>query len=212
MQWGGRRSKAKAEHIADDLLMNCEEQWKEANDLHEDTLDLYLLDCFEQDFNLEFEDDSGVTEVSLILQDLYRKCAYGELKEAEELLASLEKHPAMQKNSVVVGGEGDSDEEGSDEDGSEEEGAGKAGGAAAAGAGGDAAAAGGRGPRQVVDDEGWVTTVPRGKKGGAAAAAPAPAPAAPTPAAAAAAAEGSKEEKKEEAVAKLAEDTSKLGI
>ena len=43
-EWGGRSSRAKYEHILADLLLNCEEQWREGNDLHLDTLDVYLLE------------------------------------------------------------------------------------------------------------------------------------------------------------------------
>ena len=43
-QWGGRRSRSKFEHIVEDLRNNCHEQWKEAHDLHIDTLDVYLIE------------------------------------------------------------------------------------------------------------------------------------------------------------------------
>lgn len=44
MQWGGRSSRSKFEHIVDDLVTNCEDQWREGNDLHLDTLDVYLIE------------------------------------------------------------------------------------------------------------------------------------------------------------------------
>jgi hypothetical protein len=36
-----------------------------------------------------------VTEVSLIIQSLYRRCASGDLGKAREIIASLEKMPSM---------------------------------------------------------------------------------------------------------------------
>ena len=62
-EWGGKGSKAKFDRIVADLLMNCEEQWRDGNDLHVDTLDVYLLECLEADFNVDFEDDTVVTQV-----------------------------------------------------------------------------------------------------------------------------------------------------
>lgn len=62
-EWGGKGSKAKFDRIVDDLLMNCEEQWRDGHDLHVDTLDVYLLECLEADFNIDFEDDTVVTQV-----------------------------------------------------------------------------------------------------------------------------------------------------
>jgi len=43
-EWGGKGSRAKFDRIVDDLLMNCEEQWRDGHDLHIDTLDVYLLE------------------------------------------------------------------------------------------------------------------------------------------------------------------------
>ena len=44
VQWGGRKSRDKYEHILEDLYMNAQEQWREGNDLHVDTLDVYLIE------------------------------------------------------------------------------------------------------------------------------------------------------------------------
>lgn len=62
-EWAGHGSRAKLDHIISDLVSNCEEQWRARHDLHVDTLDVYLLECL-GDFNIEFEDDTGVTVVS----------------------------------------------------------------------------------------------------------------------------------------------------
>lgn len=43
-EWGGHASRAKFDHIVDDLLLNCEDQWREGHDLHLDTLDEYLVE------------------------------------------------------------------------------------------------------------------------------------------------------------------------
>lgn len=44
LQWGGRSSRHKYEHMVDDLLLNVHEQWVAGHDLHEDTLDVYFLE------------------------------------------------------------------------------------------------------------------------------------------------------------------------
>ncbi len=67
-EWGGRGSRRKLDHILSDLLTNCDDQWKARNDLHVDTLDVYLLECLENDFGVEFENDEEVTVVSRLLQ------------------------------------------------------------------------------------------------------------------------------------------------
>ena len=43
-EWGGHSSKSKFENIVNDLIKNCEEQWRDGNDLHIDTLDVYLIE------------------------------------------------------------------------------------------------------------------------------------------------------------------------
>ena len=43
-EWGGHGSKSKFDHIVEDLVLNCEDQWREGNDLHLDTLDVYLIE------------------------------------------------------------------------------------------------------------------------------------------------------------------------
>ena len=68
-QWGGVRSGDKFSRVLDDLLANLDEQWREGNDVHEDTLDVYFIECLEESFNVEFDEDSDdgwVTEVSLV--------------------------------------------------------------------------------------------------------------------------------------------------
>ena len=44
VQWGGRRSRQKFDHIVADLVKNAREQWSEGNDLHIDTLDVYFME------------------------------------------------------------------------------------------------------------------------------------------------------------------------
>ena len=114
-RWGGVKSQAKYNLMVDDLMMNLDEQWREGNDVHEDTLDVYLLECLDSYFNVDFEggDDSVVTEVSLIIQDLYRKCAAGELAQARAVIASLEAMPSMRKGGGGGGGGGGGDGGGS---------------------------------------------------------------------------------------------------
>ena len=58
----------------------------------------FVSQCLESDFNIEFEDDEEVTLISQLIQDAYRKCADGDMKGLGDLLASLDKHPAMQKS------------------------------------------------------------------------------------------------------------------
>jgi hypothetical protein len=124
-----------------DLFLNCREQWDAGHDLHLDTLDEYFVDCLTQDFNMDFEDDRVVTEASAVVQELYRKCAAGELDEARKVLAAASLSPGL--NGVTGGGAGSSD----DEDGED---------------GGDGAGASEpRLPRRekVVDEDGWETVV-----------------------------------------------------
>jgi hypothetical protein len=47
-EWGGHASRAKFDHIVSDLLLNCEDQWREGHDLHLDTLDEYLVEVRER--------------------------------------------------------------------------------------------------------------------------------------------------------------------
>ncbi len=141
MQWGGPSSRSKLDHIMSDLFLNCREQWDAGHDLHLDTLDEYFVDCLTQDFNMDFEDDRVVTEASAVVQELYRKCAAGELDEARKVLAAASLSPGL--NGVTGGGAGSSD----DEDGED---------------GGDGAGASEpRLPRRekVVDEDGWETVV-----------------------------------------------------
>ena len=92
-QWGGSRSREKFDKIVDDLLMNCKEQWDLSNDLHVDTLDVYLIECLESDFNINFDEETDsdrvVTVCSLAIQDLYRKCASFNFEEARTLIDGL---------------------------------------------------------------------------------------------------------------------------
>lgn len=138
LQWAGPATRSKYEHIIDDLMLNCNEQWSEGNDLHIDTLDVYLLECLEADFNVEFEDDAVVTEVSAVIQELYRQCMAGQLGKARELIASLDTHRVLGNNAV-------------------------SGGTGGAGAGEGGAASKPRKER-VVDEDGWETVVTH-KKG-----------------------------------------------
>lgn len=45
VQWGGRSSRSKYEHMVEDLLLNVHEQWLAGHDLHEDTLDVFFLEA-----------------------------------------------------------------------------------------------------------------------------------------------------------------------
>lgn len=106
----------------------------------------------EADFQIEFEDDSEVTEVSKFIQDVYRRCAAGDLDGAREVVIHLDRHPAMRP---LAGGGGECGDSGSDdEDGEEGEG-----GAGVAGSG-----ASSNKPKHVVDEDGWETIV-KPKKG-----------------------------------------------
>jgi hypothetical protein len=110
------------------------------------------MQCIEADFNIDFEDDTVVTTISTMIQDLYRKCAAGDLVAARELLVSLEKHPSMQKmQHTNEDDSGDSE----DEEGDTE---------SAAGGAGVTSGEKSRGPKRIVDEEGWETIVPT-KKG-----------------------------------------------
>jgi len=151
------------------------------------------LQCLDSDFNVDFEDDEVVTEASLLIQDLYRKCALGDSEGVAALLGGLDTHAITKKTTVDrPGAAGSDDEEEGDEDGSEDddEGSGDEGeGRPAAGAGGSGSAAASA-PKRVVDEEGWET-IPAPKKGRGKAAAPAGAAAADASAAAPAAAPSS---------------------
>lgn len=174
-RWGGLKSKDKYNHMVDDLMLNLSEQWKDGNDVHEDTLDVYFLECLEAYFNVDFEggDDSIVTEVSLIIQDLYRKCAAGHLAKARDVIASLDAMPSMRKGGVratgggVGEGGGEEDEEDDeDEDEFDEEVEGgdmlEEGGKGGGGGGSGGGSSNRRGT--AVDEDGWETVLP--KKGG----------------------------------------------
>lgn len=156
-EWGGPASKDKAVRITSDLLMNIVEQWRDGNDLHEDTLDDYFITCLESDFNVDFEDDTCITQVSLVIQDFYRKCADGDLSAARDLIASLDSHAQLSGKTLPHAEEEEEGDEGVEEESDEETPA-------------AAAASSARGPRHVVDEDGWETVVPVSKrKGGAAA-------------------------------------------
>jgi hypothetical protein len=168
--------------MIDDLMRNLDEQWRDGADVHEDTLDDYLISCMESYFNVDFDvgGDDVVTEVSLIIQDLYRRCAAGELGKAREIMSKLDQMPSMRARAAAVapGAEEDSDgDDGSMEDDGEGDGGQASGGASAAGGGGGAKAAGGRPGARVVDADGWEVVPSKGRRaggGGAGGAASAP--------------------------------------
>ena len=114
-----------------------------------------------------------MTEVSLLIQDFYRKCADGDTRAARALLDGLDSHSAMQSQKR---GEDDEDD---DEEDSDDDGEGGVEAVAGAGAGASSAAP----PRRVVDEDGWETIVAKPPKKGAAkpAAAAASIPAAAAP-------------------------------
>jgi hypothetical protein len=160
-QWGGAASMDHYKHMIDDLMMNLDEQWRDRKDVHEDSLDVYFIECLEQYFNVDFEngDDSFVTEVSLIIQDLYRKCAAGELQGAKDILSSLDKVPSMRAGGVQRDASSGSESNG------EEEGA-AAGAAERAAAGSAVREDEGVGRRAlVVDSDGWATVPVKSRKG-----------------------------------------------
>lgn len=118
-----------------------------------------LLLLLQSDFNVDFEDDTGVTALSLLIQDLYRKCAGGQLEDAHALLAGLDKRPDFNPDaSRRKAGDDSSDDEDDDEEGEGE------GGAAGAGAGAGAGSGASRRAR-VVDEDGWETVPSRGRGG-----------------------------------------------
>jgi hypothetical protein len=154
-QWGGPKSREKLDHIVDDLLMNLKDQWDAGNDVHTDSVDVYLLECLEQDFGIDFEDDSVVTEVSVLVQDVYRKCVAGQLGEAEALMDALEARARAAERS---GGRRTAGSDDDDDDEDDEDGSGNEDGGAGTGVG---AGSSGAPPRRerVVDEEGWETVV-----------------------------------------------------
>jgi hypothetical protein len=154
-EWGGRGSKAKLDHIISDLVLNSEEQWRHRHDLHVDTLDVYLLECLEGDFGVEFENDEEVTAVSELIQKLYRECAEGELDAARSWLRALAK-PEASRSKRVTGAAGDDEDSCSE---SEEDGVCSS---PAPLAGGSVAPSR---PKHVVDEDGWETVVAPRKKG-----------------------------------------------
>lgn len=95
-------------------------------------------------------------QVSTLIAGLYNRCALGLLDEARSLLHSVITAAAAKAASKARTNDSSDDD---DEDGSGEEGE--------EGAGGDGSGAGGsgRGPRRVVDEDGWETIVPKGGKG-----------------------------------------------
>ena len=174
-RWGGARSQSRYELLVDDLMTNLDEQWREGNDVHEDTLDVYLLECLTSYFNVDFEggDDSVVTEVSLVIQELYRKCASGDLSKAKELVASPDTF-ALRQGAVRAATASDDEEE--DEEGEEEEegeeamvggGGGSSSSSSSAAVGGGGGGGGGGGSKREVDEDGWETVgTKKGGKGG----------------------------------------------
>ena len=167
-QWGGPRSRDKFDRIVDDLVMNCREQWDLSNDLHVDTLDVYLIECLESDFGVDFdeetESDRIVTICSLAIQDLYRKCASFNFEEARTLLdglaAAARRRQGLAPRPRV---DSSSDDEDDDDEGGgmvETHGAGDE--SRRSGGGG-----GGGGGGRVVDSDGWETVpVRKGGRGG----------------------------------------------
>jgi len=167
-QWGGSRSRDKFDRIVDDLVMNCREQWDLSNDLHVDTLDVFLIECLETDFGVDFdeetESDRIITICSLAIQDLYRKCASFNFEEARTLLDGL---AAVARRRQGLAPRPRVDSSSDDEDDDEEDG-----GMVETREAGDesrrSGAAGGGGGR-VVDSDGWETVpVRKGGRGGGA--------------------------------------------
>jgi hypothetical protein len=175
-RWGGARSQSRYELLVDDLMTNLDEQWREGNDVHEDTLDVYLLECLTSYFNVDFEggDDSVVTEVSLVIQELYRKCASGDLSKAKAVVASPDTF-ALRQGAVRAATSDDEEDDEEGEEGEEEEeamaGGGGGGGSSSSSSSSSSSAAvgggGGGGSKREVDEDGWETVgTKKGGKGG----------------------------------------------
>ena len=168
-QWGGPRSRDKFDRIVDDLVMNCREQWDLSNDLHVDTLDVFLIECLESDFGVDFdeetESDRIVTICSLAIQDLYRKCASFNFEEARTLLDGLAA-AARRRQGLAPRPRVDSSSDDEDDD---DEGGGMV---ETHGAGDESrrsGGGGGGGGGRVVDSDGWETVpVRKGGRGGGA--------------------------------------------
>lgn len=166
-QWGGPRSRDKFDRIVDDLVMNCREQWDLSNDLHVDTLDVFLIECLETDFGVDFdeetESDRIVTICSLAIQDLYRKCASFNFEEARTLLDGLAA-AARRRQGLAPRPRVDSSSDDEDDD---DEGGGMV---ETHGAGDESrrsGGGGGGGGGRVVDSDGWETVpVRKGGRGG----------------------------------------------
>ena len=156
-EWGGRGAATRAASLIDDLLWNMREQWAAGHDLHTDSLDEFIEEVLAADFACDFEDDTPITQVSLLLQTLYRAAAAGDDDAVRAAVARLPDHEISQRRAVDRPAQrlaADSDDDGSDEDGSDEEEGGNGGGASA----GDGAGVGaGAGAGRQIDADGWET-------------------------------------------------------
>ena len=172
-QWGGPRSRDKFDRIVDDLVMNCREQWDLSNDLHVDTLDVFLIECLETDFGVDFdeetESDRIVTICSLAIQDLYRKCASFKFEEARALIDGLAA-VARRRQGLAPRPRVDSSSDDDDDDNDNVEGE-ERGELMSHGAGDDSrrsgGGGGGGGSGRIVDSDGWETVpIRKGGRGG----------------------------------------------
>jgi hypothetical protein len=143
------------------LLLNVEEQWREGNDLHVDSVDVYLLECLEADFNIDFENDTIVTEVSRSILHLYTYCVLDDLNSAKAMVDAFAKRPDVIAGGIRPAKGADEDDDDDDDDDEGNDGQGNSAGSIGA-LESSKDTPGNR--RRVVDEEGWETIVPKGGK------------------------------------------------
>ena len=151
-EWGGRGAAARAASLVDDLLWNVREQWAAGHDLHTDSLDEFLEEVLAADFACDFEDDAPITQVSTLLQMLYRLAAAGDDDAIRAAVSRLPDHEISQRRSIDrpgphKAGASDSESSGSDDEEGED----------GAGAGAGSGAGTGAGAGRQVDADGWET-------------------------------------------------------
>jgi hypothetical protein len=142
--------------------------------LHVDTLDVFLIECLETDFGVDFdeetESDRIVTICSLAIQDLYRKCASFNFEEARALIDGLaavaRRRQGLAPRPRVDSSSDDDDDDDNDNDEGEERGE-----LMSHGAGDDSrrsgGGGGGGGSGRIVDSDGWETVpIRKGGRGG----------------------------------------------
>uniref|UniRef100_A0A0E0ENB5 Pre-rRNA-processing protein TSR2 homolog n=1 Tax=Oryza meridionalis TaxID=40149 RepID=A0A0E0ENB5_9ORYZ len=114
-QWGGRDSRAKADHLAESIL-----SWfanSKGKHYYEDLVDM-MYDTVSESFNADFEDGS-VEEVAEQLLIMHEECLQCNYSSVEKLRNSRAQGNAVsQSRKMVVDGDDDSsDDEDDDDDG-----------------------------------------------------------------------------------------------